>query len=196
MSANILALLEHPEPMRLIGGCLEHFGHTVLKANNFATAMDILRQREVDLIIGDVHLQNGGSIFDFMRWVKGDPHMHGIPFVCFSSEPQEVAKYLSDGVRTAARCLGAARYITMEKFDSVVFRQEIEWLLPHDRAGNYYSEEAPAVVQSGSQAGAPLGTKAPTPAPAAPPEKSTLMNIATGKSAHDSGTANKNTELL
>lgn len=194
MPANILALLEHPEPMRLISGCLEHFGHTVLKANNFATAMDILRQREVDLIIGDVHLQNGGSIFDFMRWVKGDPHMHSIPFVCYSSEPQEVAKYLSDGVRTAARSLGAARYITMEKFDSVVFRQEIEWILPHESAGNYYSDDALAVVQTGSQAGTPL--PAQSPAPAAPPEKSTLMNIATGKNSHDPGTASKNNELL
>ncbi|MBK9773531.1 MAG: hypothetical protein IPP57_22410 [Candidatus Obscuribacter sp.] len=101
MSANILALLEHPEPMRLIGGCLEHFGHTVLKANNFATAMDILRQREVDLIIGDVHLQNGGSIFDFMRWVKGDPHMHGIPFVCFSSTRKVDADEYSYGQKRA-----------------------------------------------------------------------------------------------
>jgi CheY-like chemotaxis protein len=139
MVARILALLEHPEPLRLVVSSLEKFGHTVFPANNFATAMDTLRQHEVDLIIGDVHLQNGGSIFDFMRWTRGDPHLHEIPFVCFSTEPVEVPKYLSDGVRTAARALGAARYITMETFDPVAFRQEIEWLLPPDRSGNYYS---------------------------------------------------------
>lgn len=139
MSAKILALLEHPEAMTRIADTLEHFGHTVLKASNFADAMEILRQRDVDLIIGDVHLQNGGSIFDFMRWVRGDPHTHAIPFVCFSTEPVEVPKYLSDGVRTAARALGAARYITMEQFDAVSFRQEIEWLLPPEHAGSYYS---------------------------------------------------------
>lgn len=66
--------------------------------------------------------------------------MKEIPFVCFSAEPVEVPKYLQDGVRTAARGLGAARYITMESFDPVLFRQEIEWLLPHESAGNYYSE--------------------------------------------------------
>jgi CheY-like chemotaxis protein len=142
MSARVLALLEHPEPMKDIADTLEHFGHKVLQVNNFADAMETLRQRDVDLIIGDVHLQNGGSIFDFMRWVKGDPHMHLIPFVCFSSEPPELSKYLSDGVRTAARALGAARYITMEKFIPSLFRAEIEWLLPTDRAGNYYSDSA------------------------------------------------------
>jgi CheY-like chemotaxis protein len=149
MSARVLALLEHPEPMKLVGDSLEHFGHTVVKVNSFADAMETLRQQQVDLIIGDVHLQNGGSIFDFMRWVKGDPHMHEIPFVCFSSEPKEVPKYLSDGVRTAARSLGAARYITMEKFDPLLFRDEIEWLLPHDRGGNYYSDAKPGTGHNG-----------------------------------------------
>ena len=103
MTAKILALLEHPEAMKLISDTLEHFGHSVFKADRFQDAMEILRHQDVDLIIGDVHLQNGGSIFDFLRWVKGDPHMHAVPFVCFSTEPAEVPKYLSDGVRTAAR---------------------------------------------------------------------------------------------
>src|SRR5688572_6822813 len=110
MVGKILALLEHPEAMDLIADSLEHFGHVVFKANKFQDAMDILRYRDVDLIIGDVHLQNGGSIFDFLRWVKGDPHFRAVPFVCFSTEPVEVPRYLSDGVRTAARSLGAARY--------------------------------------------------------------------------------------
>lgn len=140
MVAKILALLEHPESMELIADSLEHFGHVVYKSAKFQDAMDILRQREVDMIIGDVHLQNGGSIFDFLRWVKGDPHLRAVPFVCFSTEPQEVPKYLSDGVRTAARALGAAKYLTMERFDRAVFRAEIEWLLPPERSGNYYAD--------------------------------------------------------
>src|SRR6185436_1812283 len=101
---------------------------------------EILRQHEVDLIIGDLHLQNGGSIFDFLRWVKGDPQMSTIPFVCFSTEPAEVPKYLRDGVRTAARALGAAKYLTMECFDRRAFIAEIDWLLPQDRVGSYYAD--------------------------------------------------------
>jgi CheY-like chemotaxis protein len=140
MAARILALLEHPDAMALIVDSLENFGHVVYKADEFHAAMDILRNHDVDMIIGDVHLQNGGSIFDFLRWVKGDSHMQAVPFVCFSTEPVEVPKYLSDGVRTAARALGAAKYMTMEKFDRAVFRSEIEWLLPQNRTGNYYAE--------------------------------------------------------
>ncbi len=140
MVAKILALLEHPEPMKLVVDSLEHFGHVIYKADKFQDAMELLRHHEVDLIIADVHLQNGGSIFDFLRWVKGDPHMHGVPFVCFSTEPPEVPKYLRDGVRTAARAMGAAKYMTMEQFDRGAFMAEIDWLLPQDRVGNYYAE--------------------------------------------------------
>ena len=140
MAAKIMALLEHSDAMELIADSLEHFGHSVYRANNFHDAMETLRHRDVDLIVGDVHLQNGGSIFDFLRWVKGDPHMHGVPFVCFSTEPPEVPKYLSDGVRTAARALGAAKYMTMERFNRADFMAEIDWLLPQDRVGNYYAD--------------------------------------------------------
>jgi len=126
--------------MKLISDSLEHFGHQVTKTGTFHEAMEILRCADIDLVISDVHLQNGGSVFDFLRWTKGDPHLHSIPFVCFSAEPPEVGKYLSDGVRTAARALGAADYITMEQFDATAFRQKIEWLLPLNRAGSYYSE--------------------------------------------------------
>jgi CheY-like chemotaxis protein len=113
MDARILVTMEHPEQATLIGNSLEHYGHRVVKAATFHDSMEVLRNSAVDLIISDVHLQNGGSVFDFLRWTKGDPHMHGIPFVCFSAEPPELGKYPSDGVRTAARALGAARYLTM-----------------------------------------------------------------------------------
>jgi CheY-like chemotaxis protein len=140
MVARVLALFEHPDAMKLVVDSLEHFGHRIYAADTFQEAMEILRQKEVDLIIGDVHLQNGGSIFDFLRWVKGDPHMRAVPFVCFSTEPVEVPKYLSDGVRTAARSMGAAKYMTMEHFDRSLFMAEIDWLLPQDRVGSYYAD--------------------------------------------------------
>ena len=65
--------------------------------------------------------------------------MRAIPFVCYSAEPVAVGKYLSDGVRTAARALGAARYITMQPFDAAAFLCEIEWLIPEAKVGSYYS---------------------------------------------------------
>ena len=131
--------MEHEEQRTLIGDCLEQVGHSVTKVDTFHNAMEILRKCEFDLIISDVHLQNGGSVFDFLRWVKGDPQMRATPFVCFSAEPPEVGKYLADGVRTAARALGAARYISMEQFNGALFLSEIEWLIPQERIGSYYS---------------------------------------------------------
>lgn len=138
MTARILVTMEHEAQRKLLGNCLEHVGHNVTKVDTFHNAMEVLRSTDFDLILSDVHLQNGGSVFDFLRWVKGDPHMRAIPFVCFSAEPPEIGKYLADGVRTAARSLGAARYITMEHFNGTLFLQEIEWLIPQERIGSYY----------------------------------------------------------
>ena len=131
--------MEHEDQRKLIGECLEHVGHKVTTVDTFHNAMEILRTTEFDLIVSDVHLQNGGSVFDFLRWVKGDPHMRATPFVCFSAEPPEIGRYLQDGVRTAARSLGAARYITMEQFNGPLFLHEIEWLIPETHLGSYYS---------------------------------------------------------
>src|ERR1700679_411896 len=138
MSAKILVTMEHEDQRKLIGDCLERVGHEVTKVDTFPNAMEILRSADFDLILSDVHLQNGGSVFDFLRWVKGDPHMRGTPFVCFSAEPPEVGRYLADGVRTAARSLGAARYITMDHFDGPALLHEIEWLIPEKQMGSYY----------------------------------------------------------
>ena len=76
---------------------------------------------------------------NFLRWVKGDPHMRPVPFVCFSAEPNEVGKYLSDAVRTADRALGTARYVIMPHLDGPDFLHEIEWLIPQEQTGSYYS---------------------------------------------------------
>jgi CheY-like chemotaxis protein len=139
MAAKVLVTMEHENDRNKIAACLERVGHEVTKVDTFHNAMEILRSKDFDLIVSDVHLQNGGSVFDFLRWVKGDPHMHSTPFVCFSAEPPEVGKYLADGVRTAARALGAARYISMETFNERFFLHEIEWLIPEEKVGGYYS---------------------------------------------------------
>jgi len=139
MTAKILITMEHEEERTELGECLEHVGHKVTTVDTFHNAMEILRSADFDLIVSDVHLQNGGSVFDFLRWVKGDPHMRAVPFVCFSAEPPEVGRYLSDGVRTAARALGAARYVSMPQFDGPLFLHEIEWLIPEKQVGSYYS---------------------------------------------------------
>lgn len=126
----IVALLEHPEQHAQVKSCLELAGHEVLFVKTFTRAKALLKQHAFDLIISDVHLENGGSVFDFLKWVKSDSTLRSVPFVLFSLEPSNMAKYLADGVRTAARAFGAARYISMDKFDGAVFAAELAELLP------------------------------------------------------------------
>jgi CheY-like chemotaxis protein len=130
MNRKILALLEDPKNLEQVSECLERSGHSVLRANRFETAMRILEQQQVDLIVSDVHLQNGGDIFDFLVKVHVSPGLQGVPFVCFSFQPTELAEYLSQGVQTAARMLGATSYISMRIFDPQEFAYRINELLP------------------------------------------------------------------
>lgn len=137
VTAHILAVLNRNETANQVSASLNHSSHSVTLAGTFSQAMDILRNagaaNKIDLIISDIRVLDDESeysnVFDFMRWVKGDPFLRSIPFVCLSLEPI-LNQTLSDGVRIAARSLGAARYLTLEKFDQASFREEIEWLLP------------------------------------------------------------------
>jgi CheY-like chemotaxis protein len=139
VTAHILAVLNRNETANQISASLHLSCQSVILAATFFKAMDILRSDKIDLIIADIRVQDDeseySSVFDFMRWVKGDPLLRSIPFVCLSLEPI-LDQTLFDGVRIAARSLGAARYLTMEKFDPALFRAEIELLLPGSRRSN------------------------------------------------------------
>jgi len=106
----------------------------VLVASDFIRAQALLCVQNVDLIISDVHLENGGSVFDFLRVVKWSERTAAIPFVLFSLKPTSVAKYLADGTRITARILGAVKYIEMDIFDSARFQQEINGLLALEKS--------------------------------------------------------------
>ncbi|HEY9681057.1 MAG TPA: response regulator [Oculatellaceae cyanobacterium] len=134
MAALIIALLEHSEHGAQVAGCLEQVGYEVVVVGSYPRAKAILQEHTFDLIISDVHLENGGSVFDFLKWVKSEPVLHSIPFVLLSVQPTKLAKYLADGVQTAARMFGAAKYITMEEFASADFVQQIGELLPPGRS--------------------------------------------------------------
>jgi CheY-like chemotaxis protein len=134
VSALVLGLLEDYENSKQVIKSLELSGHTVQVVRAFTEAMKILeRPQRIDLIISDVHLENGGNVFDFLRWIKRNPATKDIPFVLFSSEPTEIALHLEDGIRTSARMLGASMYISMREFDSNQFREMISSLLPEKK---------------------------------------------------------------
>jgi CheY-like chemotaxis protein len=140
MNALILALHEEDQNAQQVTRSLKLSGHKVIESRNFTHAISLLNSQHVDLIISDVHLENGGSVFDFLRWVKKNPSTKETPFVLFSSEPTPRAKHFEDGLRTSARMLGAAMYITMEIFNSDEFRRQIDSLLPE---GDKAAETSP-----------------------------------------------------
>jgi CheY-like chemotaxis protein len=133
MTARILALLELDENSQQVVKSLKLSGHQVVACETFSEAITILQQPlQIDMIISDVHLENGGNVFDFLRWLKSNPLPRNPLLVLFSFRPNELAKHLEDGVRTSARLLGVALYITMNNFDSDDFRKQIDLLLPGD----------------------------------------------------------------
>ncbi|MBS2011121.1 MAG: response regulator [Cyanobacteria bacterium SZAS TMP-1] len=132
MSARILALLEKDESSQEVAASLADVGHIVQVVSSFADAIQILQAKEhIDLVISDVHLENGGNVFDFLRWVQERPSQLGdVAFVLFSCRPTPMAKHLEEGLRIASRMLGAAQYISMERFDGTKLREQIKLLLP------------------------------------------------------------------
>ncbi len=129
MNALILVLHENDENSLQVAESLERSGHKVLQSKNFSHALQILQNQYVDLIISDVHLENGGSVFDFLRRVRKNPCTKDTPFILFSSKPTSQAKFLEDGLRTTARILGASMFITMQTFDADEFCKQINSLL-------------------------------------------------------------------
>lgn len=129
MVIRIVALFEDAGHASAMKSSLEAAGYELLVIDTFTKAKEVLKLIPCDVILSDVHLENGGSVFDFLRWVKTDARLSSIPFVLVSLKPTMLAKYLSDGVRTCSRVLGAAKYISMDTFDSDRLLKEIAELL-------------------------------------------------------------------
>lgn len=129
MKPHILALLELDENSAQVVESLKSIDRRTTVCKKFTQAIELLEEKSCALIISDVHLENGGNVFDFLRWAKANPMTKDTPFVLLSCKPTKMAKYVEDGVRTTARLLGADLFLTFESFDPVSFRNQIEPLL-------------------------------------------------------------------
>lgn len=118
----------------MVSASLKSLDCRITICKNFPKAIEILGNRACDLIISDVHLENGGNVFDFLRWAKANPLSKDTPFVLLSCHPTKMAKYVEDGVRTTARLLGADLFLTYEHFDPSSFCQLIEPLVSTNRS--------------------------------------------------------------
>jgi response regulator RpfG family c-di-GMP phosphodiesterase len=130
MCSQILALIEADEQAKEVIKSLKRLGHKVVACTSYTEAIRLIECSQFALVISDVHLENGGNVFDFLRWVRRNRSSRETPFVLYSCKPTLRAKYLEDGIRCAARLLGATRYVSMDNFDTNEFRRLINTVCP------------------------------------------------------------------
>lgn len=106
--------------------------HIVTLVDTFSEAMRLLQTEHTDLVIADIRVQDAaseyGTVFDFLRWIKGDPLLRNVPFLCLSLDPNLNPTEV-DGLRIAARSLGASKFLIVQKCDQAIVWEEIGLLL-------------------------------------------------------------------
>ncbi|MBS1997568.1 MAG: hypothetical protein JSS86_14705 [Cyanobacteria bacterium SZAS LIN-2] len=136
--AQILILQEAPGPLQALRKSLG-LRHDLSFATTTNCALEILQNRQVDLIVARVHLEHG-SLFEFIKTVKGDPQLCDVPFICFCGIRTLRAKSLDSCLAKVATVLGADKYIILdhfceaEKCDFERLATEIEDCLPRTGA--------------------------------------------------------------
>lgn len=101
-----------------------------VRVRTIEEAIPLLEHRYFDLIISAVHLEYDGSVFDFLKFAKGNPRSSSVPFVFYCCQSSTFARSVRDGLQIAARALGADKYITMEHYDRDKLRDEFKEYLP------------------------------------------------------------------
>jgi len=100
-----LLVLDNTEVNRdLLLSTLEPSGYTVILAATVHEAFARAQASPPDLIVSDMHMPNHSGL-DFLRMVKSDPALHGIPFVFLTSS------VWGESERSSAKSMGAARFI-------------------------------------------------------------------------------------
>jgi two-component system, cell cycle response regulator len=102
--ARIVFLDDSPTNRELIYQTLTPSGYDVIVAESVEKALDLAREFLPDLILSDVHMP-GENGFDFVRRIKRDPRLAGIPFVFISSS------VWGERDREAALSLGVSRFL-------------------------------------------------------------------------------------
>lgn len=103
MARCILVADDDPLLVQLVQFRLQHRGYDVLTAEDGERVMQILEERQPDLIVLDA-MMPGLDGFEVLRRVKADPRHQGIPVMILSARKKE-----QDIV--GALALGAADYL-------------------------------------------------------------------------------------
>lgn len=112
--ARIMVLQDEDSWNAALRRCLSAH-HSLVVIESSDAAIELLRQRNFDLVISRVHFKTQ-DVFHFLRTIKGDPFLAKIPVVCFCGLRSELAKVAHDSVELACRTLGADDYLSIEEF--------------------------------------------------------------------------------
>jgi two-component system, cell cycle response regulator len=116
--ATVLVVDNSPANIKLSRSILEPFGYQIIAANGVDEAMTLLRTRQPDVILSDVHMPKKDG-FDFIQAVKADAELRKIPFVFISSTVWDERE------REVGLFLGADQFLT-RPLEPQVLIDEIE----------------------------------------------------------------------
>jgi two-component system cell cycle response regulator len=102
--ATILVVDDLPVNRELVRSTLEPMGYVLLLAASVRQAWDIAQREKVDLILSDLHMPDQDG-FDFIRNVRAEPRLAGVPFLFLTASSGGPA----DG--QLAMRLGASRFL-------------------------------------------------------------------------------------
>ena len=114
--ASILAVDNSRVNLELLRNILEPFGYRVTCMESVRQGLEAARQSLPDLIISDLHMPHETG-YDFLRAVKADARLRGVPFVFLSSS------ILLQREMNAAQGMGAMRFLSRPIEPEVLLRE-------------------------------------------------------------------------
>jgi CheY-like chemotaxis protein len=84
---------------------------TVVRASTLDEALGAVTTG-VDLVLCGIHFDDS-RMFDLLRYVKADPTMRGVPFLCFRDRASELAPTLFESLDIACRALGGVGFVDL-----------------------------------------------------------------------------------
>lgn len=150
MNARILVIHDEQRRRDQLQKALEP-AHRVTLCSDIKPAMELLSAEELkvltgspfDLIISAVHLDSREnlSVFDLLKWAKGNLQIKHVPFVLIDLEPSTKAKYVVDAVRGAASSLGANAFLIIDHFDAEAFLSQVNAYIQPDLRADAANEQ-------------------------------------------------------
>lgn len=104
IKATLVVVDDSPTNRDLIYQTLAPFGYRVQLAGSVQAGLQLLAESIPDMILSDLHMP-GEDGFNFIRRVKADPRLGGVPFVFISSS------IWGEGDREKAMELGVSRFL-------------------------------------------------------------------------------------